>query len=54
MVHGSWIMDGCTSMHMHVVRWEELRTERNAKKAKATPGLPMWSPTIVLTGLDRA
>ena len=24
------------------------------KKVKATPGLPMWSPTIVLTGLDRA
>ena len=24
------------------------------KGEKATPGLPMWSPTIVLTGLDRA
>ena len=27
---------------------------KNGEKAKATPGLPMWSPTIVLTGLDRA
>ena len=28
--------------------------EKKVKKAKATSGLPMWSPTIVLTGLDRA
>ena len=28
--------------------------KKKVKKAKATPGLPMWSPTIVLTGLDRA
>ncbi len=33
---------------------QEFNGKKKVKKAKATPGLPMWSPTIVLTGLDRA
>ncbi len=33
---------------------QEFYGKKKVKKAKATPGLPMWSPTIVLTGLDRA
>ena len=45
----------CDTFHKHIrysQRWD--LNPRVQKKEKATPGLPMWSPTIVLTGLDRA
>ena len=48
------VVEVCGSCACSCAAARRKRKERGRKKVRTTPGIPTWSPTVVLTGPDDA